>query len=81
MEDLEYLPSVEAANWINGVNIKEEKMDGKVLTQNIALLTECVNGSCDFKGELSIDELRSYPDPPCPECNAAMKFEECVIRN
>lgn len=55
-------------------------MKGKVLTDNIVILTECIEDECGFKGEMTIDELKSYPEPYCPLCFNGLSMKESMIK-
>jgi len=83
MEDLEYLPSFEAAACFRGEKLPKSEVNvkGKVLTDNIVILTECIEDECGFKGEMTIDELKSYPEPYCPICLNGLSMRESIIKN
>ncbi len=79
-EDTEYLPTCGAipVGRLNG-----GVMDGKVLTKNVVLLTECATKHCTHTGELTIKDLRDHgPEGECPVCGDIMIIsQECLVRN
>jgi hypothetical protein len=58
-------------------------MGKKILTQNIILLTECMNDKCNNTDTMSIEELRDFGPPcRCPTCDDFMMIgQEAIIKN
>ncbi len=57
-------------------------MEGKFLTRNVVLFTECMNATCDHTGKLDIETLRDFGEGECPKCEDSMMIsQECLIKN
>jgi len=83
MEDLEYLPSFEAARYFGeeSLTTMEEIMKGRFLTRNIVLFRECTE--CDVVDEMDINELLDYGvEEECHNCGSRMVIgQEFVIKD
>ncbi len=78
MEDTEYLPT--CGHIVIGRKNGGGLMDGKVLTSNIALFTECVK--CDQTGEISVKQLEEGWNGSCLQCGSKMAIsKESAVRN
>ena len=77
-EDTEYLPTCGA----EPIGRRGGIMDGKVLTRNVVLFTECASDKCKQTGELSIEQLRDGWNGECLKCGDIMILsQECAVRN
>jgi len=83
MEDLEYLPSFEAAACFRGEKLPKSEVNvkGRFLTKNIIVLTKCNKTDCDFAEEVPIKKLKTSPEPRCPICYNQLNTDECIIEN